>query len=209
MTAFNNTSPLAPFSIVNHLLHQGGQRVNDRHTPNRGGILVPRLLIMHYTAATQAAGSVNWFLSTKAKASAHLLIDRDGSITQFAPFNVITWHAGKSAWKGLTGLNKCSIGIELVNGGRLKRVGDKWICPVDRKTVPDEDVFIGRHKNGGPEHGWQSYTDKQMEVTAAVAKLLVQTYQLDAVLGHEDISPGRKVDPGPAFEWKMPLYGFP
>lgn len=201
MTAFNNTNPLAPFSIVSHLLYQDGQPVPYRPTPNHGGLIDHHFLIMHYTAATRAAGSVSWFLSTKAKASAHLLIDRDGGITQFAPFNIVTWHAGKSQWKGLTGLNKCSIGIELVNGGRLERVGDKWICPVDKRTVPNDQVVIARHKNGGSERGWHKYTEVQLQMAAEIAKLLVQTYNLSEILGHEDISPGRKVDPGPAFEW--------
>jgi N-acetylmuramoyl-L-alanine amidase len=79
---------------------------------------------MHYTAATTAASATDWFLRPIAQASAHLLIDKDGAITQFAPFNIITWHAGTSIWHGLIGMNKYSIGIELVNAGRLSKSGE-------------------------------------------------------------------------------------
>jgi N-acetylmuramoyl-L-alanine amidase len=138
-------------------------------------------------------------MNTIAQASAHLLIGRDGSITQFAPFNVVTWHAGKSQWKGLTELNQFAIGIELVNGGRLVRSGDKWLCPVDMKKVEDTEVIMATHKNETKESAWQVYTDIQMEAAIDIAALLVKTYGLKDVVGHDDIAPIRKSDPGPAF----------
>jgi N-acetylmuramoyl-L-alanine amidase len=134
-----------------------------------------------------------------AQASAHLLIARDGSVTQFAPFNVITWHAGKSQWKGLSGLNKYSIGIELVNGGRLMRGSNKCVCPVDQREVPNSEVIVAKHKNDSIEAVWHEYTEKQLESAIEIAALLVKAYGLKDVLGHDDISPIRKSDPGPAF----------
>lgn len=186
--------------IVNHLLHDNNnQQVDLRLTPNKGGKLNPSYLVMHYTAATLGRGSISWFLNKDAKASAHLLIDRDGTITQFAPFNVVTWHAGQSQWNGLVGLNKHSVGIELVNGGRLARSGLTWICPVDRKAVPDSEVVLARHKNESSESGWHVYTEIQIQTAIEVAALLVKTYELKDIVGHEDIAPHRKSDPGPAF----------
>jgi len=186
--------------IQNDLLfNNSNQQVDFRPTPNKGGKLTPQYLVMHYTAATEAKGSINWFLNKQAQASAHLLIDRDGTITQFAPFNIITWHAGASQWNGLVGLNKFSIGIELVNGGRLAKSGVAWICTVDKKMVADSDVIIARHKNDSIESGWHTFTEIQLQTAIEVAALLVKTYELKDVIGHDDIAPIRKSDPGPAF----------
>jgi N-acetylmuramoyl-L-alanine amidase len=181
------------------LFDNSNKQVNFQLTPNKGGKLNPQYLIMHYTAVTQAKGSINWFLNKEAKASAHLIIDRDGSITQFAPFDTITFHAGISRWNGLNGLNKHSIGIELVNGGKLVKTGTGWICPVDKKAVPDSEVVIAKHKNERAEAGWHAYPSLQIETAVEIASFLVKTYGLKDVLGHEDIAPFRKIDPGPAF----------
>ena len=186
--------------ITDHILIGNNNKpVDFQPTPNKGGKFTAQYLVMHYTAATEARGSISWFLSKQAQASAHLLIDRDGTITQFAPFNIITWHAGASQWNGLIGMNKFSIGIELVNGGRLAKSGIAWICAVDKKTVADSDVIIARHKNDSIESGWQTYTEIQLQTAVEVAALLVKTYELKDVVGHEDIAPLRKSDPGPAF----------
>jgi N-acetylmuramoyl-L-alanine amidase len=183
----------------NFLFDNAHHQVDFQATPNKGRSFTPQFLVMHYTAATEAKGSISWFLSKKAEASAHLIIDRDGTITQFAPFDTICWHAGDSRWNGLVGMNKFSIGIELVNGGRLVKGGTNWICAVDRKAVPDNEVIIARHKNENADSGWHVYTDIQLQVAIEVATLLVKQYGLKDVLGHDDISPFRKSDPGPAF----------
>lgn len=186
--------------IKNHLLYlTNGKQVNFQPTPNKGAKLKPQYLVMHYTAATTAPSSISWFLNPIANASAHLLIARDGTLTQFAPFNIVTWHAGKSQWKGLNGLNQHSIGIELTNAGRLMKSGKNWICPVDQKKVPATDVILAVHKNETSESAWQKYTAPQLEAAVEIAALLVTTYGLKDVLGHDDISPIRKSDPGPAF----------
>jgi N-acetylmuramoyl-L-alanine amidase len=186
--------------LKNHLLyHANGKQVNYKPTPNKGGKYSPQYLVVHYTAATTAASAINWFLNPIAQASAHLVIAPDGIITQFAPFNIVTWHGGKSQWNGLSGLNQYAIGIELVNGGRLMRSGNKWTCPVDRCQVPDSDVIMATHKNEVTQAAWHEYTSQQLEVSAEIAALMVKTYGLKDVLGHDDISPIRKSDPGPAF----------
>jgi N-acetylmuramoyl-L-alanine amidase len=186
--------------IKNHLLYQDdGKQVSYKATPNKGGKYTPQYLVIHYTAATTAASCISWFGNLAAQASAHLLIDRDGRITQFAPFNVVTWHAGRSSWKGLNGLNHYSIGIELVNGGRLMQGSNKCICPVDQREVPNSEVILATHKNETTIAAWQEYTEKQIEACLQMAALLVKAYKLKDVLGHDDISPLRKSDPGPAF----------
>ncbi len=186
--------------ITDHILIGDNNKPLDfQATPNKGGKLDPQYLVMHYTAATEGRGSISWFLSKQAQASAHILIDRDGTITQFAPFNIVTWHAGASQWNGLIGMNKFAIGIELVNGGRLAKSGNAWICAVDRKTVPESDVIIAKHKNDSIESGWQIYTEIQLQTAIEVGALLIKTYDLKDVVGHDDIAPLRKSDPGPAF----------
>jgi N-acetylmuramoyl-L-alanine amidase len=115
--------------IHNHRLapDPGDPSINYILTPNKGGTLKPRYLIMHYTAGASAKSSIEWLTNRQAKASAHLVIAADGSITQLLPFNVVAWHAGISSWKELNGLNQHSIGIELDNPGRLTRVGKRWL----------------------------------------------------------------------------------
>lgn len=189
--------------ISNHLLYTNeGSQVTYRATPNKGGRFTPQYLIMHYTAATGEESAVSWLVSPVAQASAHLVISRSGHITQLAPFNIITWHAGKSRWNGLEGMNKYSIGIELVNAGRLSKVGEKCICPVDRSAIPPDQVVTATHKNESEPALWQEYSQEQLDISQEIAALLVKTYQLVDILGHEDIAPIRKSDPGPAFPMK-------
>lgn len=191
--------------IKNHLLYLAdGQQVPFVPTPNKGGKYTPQYLVMHYTAVTRPEGSISWFKDPNAKASAHLLIDREGNVTQFAPFNVITWHAGVSQWSGLNGLNAYSVGIELVNGGKLIKSGDHFVCPTDHRQVAAGDVVFAKHKDESDGAYWQQYTERQLAVASEIASLLVSQYKLKDVVGHEDIAPHRKSDPGPAF----PMSGF-
>lgn len=167
-------------------------------TKSKGGVLNPQYLIMHYTAGADAESSIQSLTDPSSKASAHLVISRAGEVTQLAPFNVITWHAGVSAWAGVTGLNQYSIGIELDNAGKLTRTGNEWLSWFQR-SYPHQDVLEAQHKNGGEVAGWHRYTKQQLNAAVQVATLLVREYNLRDVLGHDDIAPGRKTDPGPAF----------
>ena len=189
--------------IQNHrLIADDGTPVRYVETPNKGGLMTPEYLIMHYTAGSSAEGSVSWMCNPAAKAAAHLVIGRDGSLTQLAPFNRVTWHAGQSHWEGRSGLNGFSIGIELDNAGKLERVGNRWISAVSKRAYADDDVLVANHKHdrpGTPPIGWHEYGEAQLEVAAQVGLLLMEKYALKDVLGHEDIAPGRKSDPGPAF----------
>lgn len=187
-------------NIKNHLLFlDDGQQAAFIPTPNKGGKYTPKYLVMHYTAVTSATSSINWFKNPDAKASAHLLIDRAGNVTQFAPFNTITWHAGQSKWAGINGLNGHAIGIELVNGGRLTKTDSGFLCPTDQRNVSSAEVTFALHRNESQPAHWHQYTEAQMQRTIQIGALLVNHYGLLDVLGHEDISPIRKSDPGPAF----------
>ncbi len=182
--------------IKNHLLE--GDNVTHRNTPNRGGKLAPQYLVYHYTAGSSAESSANWLCNPAAKASAHLVLGRDGSIIQLAPFNVVTWHAGISHWAGLTGMNNYSIGIEMDNAGVLKNLGDRYETSFG-KAITRAEVVIARHRHGTSEQAWHAYTEAQIGRAFELAELLFSHYPLKEVLGHEDIARGRKSDPGPAF----------
>lgn len=189
--------------ILNHrLIADNGTPVRFVDTPNKGGVMVPEYLVMHYTAGSSAEGSVSWLANPVARASAHLVIGRDGGITQLVAFNRVAWHAGQSQWAGRAGLNNFSIGIELDNAGHLERAGGRWISAASKRAYADDDVLVANHKHdkaGTPPSGWHEYTEAQIEAALKVGLLLMEKYALRDVLGHEDIAPGRKADPGPAF----------
>jgi AmpD protein len=102
------------------------------------------------------------------RVSAHAVIRRDGTITQYVPFGMRAWHAGHSEYRGRSACNDFSIGIELEG----------------TDTIP--------------------YTDAQYESLTALVRALLATYSTlsaERITGHSDIAPGRKTDPGPAFDW--------
>jgi len=180
--------------IIKHQLKD----VTLRKTPNIGATIKPRYLVFHFTAGSSAKSSVSWLCNPEAKASAHLVVGRDGGITQLAPFNIETWHAGKSHWDGFDGLNKYSIGIELDNAGKLKKVGSKYQAWFGGEYT-EEEVIQARHRFEDEVAYWHAYTKIQIERALDLAMLLVKKYNLQEILGHEDIARGRKNDPGPAF----------
>lgn len=185
--------------IINHLLCMDDDKpCAFAKTPNQGGAITPQYLVIHFTASHSAQVAINWLTNPDAKASAHVVIARDGTITQLVPFNQEAWHAGKSHWDGHDGLNHLSLGIELDNAGKLTRKGSKWVDWTG-KEIPDSEVREATHKNETEKAGWHVYGEKQLEAVRELAALLVQTYKLKDVIGHEDIAPGRKTDPGPLF----------
>lgn len=184
---------------ANKLVSQTGDpKVSFLNSPNQSGIIQPKYLIIHYTAGRSAKSSIDWFMNPDANASAHLVIGLDGSITQMVPFNKKAFHAGVSHWAGLEGLNSHSIGIELDNPGKLKQVGNKWVSWFGQ-SYPDAKVLVAAHKQQTTPAGWHTYTPQQINACIIVSQAIVKHYQLLDILGHDDISPGRKEDPGPAF----------
>lgn len=180
-------------------------------------MMTRRFLVIHYTAGWSAQSSVDFWKTPAARgANAHLVIDRDGSIIQCRRFNVTAGHAGASSWRDpktgvlFRNLNHCSIGIELANSGDLgaNRFPPTTGSGLGGKLVPQVKL---RHKNGGRLTNWEEYDPRQIDVLQDVARLLCQRYKLDDLVGHDDIAPNRKVDPGPAFPMSMlrAYCGFP
>lgn len=185
------------------LLNDQGAPVPFRSSPNHGGALAARYLVMHFTAGRSAESSAGWLCDPRAKASAHVVVGADGSVIQLVPFDVVAWHAGASTWTDdgvqLVGMNKYSIGIELDNPGRLVHAGEGWRSLELGAEYPAAEGIEATHKNETRPSGWHIYPQVQLEVAMEVALLLFQAYELKDVVGHDDIAPGRKCDPGPAF----------
>ena len=110
----------------------------------------PHLIVVHYTAGASLESSVNWLSDPRAKASAHLVIGKNGDIVQLVPFNKKAWHAGKSSWKGKTNINKYSIGIELDNAGKLIKRADGYYTGFNKK-ISDQNVVLAKHKFNNDE----------------------------------------------------------
>lgn len=171
-----------------------------------------RFIVMHYTAGGSGVASRDYMLKSptekmkllgakrKVYASAHLVVDRDGSIWQIVPFNRKARHAGSSSWKGLQSLNQYSIGIEIANYGWLDAQGDGSYKRADTPRFDAVDVTLAPMSTGTRVMGWENYTEPQLEATERVTRALTDAYpSISEVLGHEEIAPRRKFDPGPAF----------
>jgi N-acetylmuramoyl-L-alanine amidase len=185
--------------IANHrLLLSNGKPCRFLESPNQGGQVTPEYLVYHFTGGETAASSIAWLRNPTAQASAHLVIARDGAITQLVPFDRVAWHAGKSSWRDRTGLNAWSLGIELDNAGALTRRGNQWVAWFGT-VIPTTQVLEAVHRNETALRGWHRYTTAQLELSVEVGAVLMRTYGLKEAVGHDDIAPGRKIDPGPAF----------
>ena len=128
-------------------------------------------IIIHYTGMQSERESLKRLISPRSKVSCHYLINRKGIIFNLVKDQNIAWHAGKSMWGKYKNLNKNSIGIELVNKGH--------------------------------RFGYQPYTKKQIKKLVQLCKSLKKKYKVKnrLILGHSDISPLRKIDPGEKFPW--------
>ena len=129
-------------------------------------------VIIHYTGMQSEIESFKRLKDKKSKVSCHYFINREGKITQMIQDNKIAWHAGKSKWKNFENLNEHSIGIELVNKGH--------------------------------ESGYQNFSSIQIQRLIYLCKNLKKKYGIkkENFLGHSDIAPLRKLDPGEKFPWK-------
>ena len=179
-------------------------------SPNVGGTLRnPRFIIVHFTAGASLDSSATWLCNPASKASAHLIIGRSGETRQLVPFNRVAWHAGRSEWKGLTGLNSYSIGIELDNWGPLRKNSrGQWTPITSPVVIPNDQVYVGKHKQPGCGfEAWHRYTPEQVSVLQTVCRELVKQFpSVEQILGHSTVSVGRKWDPGAAFQlWDFPF----
>ena len=177
--------------------------VNYIESPNQGGPFAPRqpdTIVIHYTAGANAESAIHTLCDDQRenKVSAHLVVARDGVVTQLLPFDIIGWHAGVSQWGMRSGFNKYAIGIEIDNAGQLcERDGcyESWFG----QTYRPEEVVRGVHRNQSDPSYWHRYTSEQLAVVETICAALIQRYGIQYILGHEEIAPSRKVDPGPAF----------
>jgi N-acetylmuramoyl-L-alanine amidase len=184
----------------NRLVLDNNIPANFVTSPNHGGLLEEKaFIIIHFTEGQSFQAAVSWLVNPASKVSSHLVIGRNGEVTQLVPFDTIGWHAGVSTWGNYTNLNSFSVGIELDNAGMMKRSGSQWISAFG-KVYPESELLIAAHKNNpGVVYGWHKYTDIQLKTTAQVVASLIRTYGFHEILGHDDIAPKRKWDPGPAF----------
>ena len=131
-----------------------------------------QFVIIHYTGMQSEIESIKRLKNSKFNVSCHYLINRKGKVIQMVKDKNIAWHAGKSKWKNFKNLNNSSIGIELVNKG---------------------------HK-----FGYQNFTKGQIQNLIFLCKKLKRRYGIkkENFLGHSDIAPLRKIDPGEKFPWE-------
>ena len=131
-----------------------------------------KFLIFHYTGMSKESDAIKRLTKIQSKVSSHYLIKKNGDIVVMVPDLYVAWHAGKSFWKNFTSLNKDSIGIEISNPGH--------------------------------EHVYKNFSKKQIQSILYLSKLLIKKYKIKSsnVLGHSDIAPFRKKDPGEKFPWK-------
>lgn len=173
-----------------------------RASPSHGGSFgkdQPDAIIIHFTGGASAESSVSWLCNPQAKASAHVVVARDGSITQLVPFNTVAWHAGVSSYGDRSGYNKFSIGIEIDNPGRLRKTEGNVFQASFGRTYAADQVIKAVHRNEQAESYWLAYSEAQIDAVFRLCAALCATYKIREILGHEEIAPGRKDDPGPAF----------
>lgn len=146
----------------------------DRLSPNFDdrGDQPVDMLVLHYTGMESASAALDRLVDPAAQVSAHYLIDEDGSIYRLVDEAKRAWHAGASFWRGATDINRRSIGIELVNPGH--------------------------------EFGYRPFPEAQMAALADLAVDIVRRHAIPArnVVGHSDVAPRRKMDPGELFDWQ-------
>ena len=144
----------------------------DTPSPNFDERTAPvSILVLHYTGMPDAAGAIARLSDPAAKVSAHYLVAEDGQIVRMVAEDKRAWHAGRSHWRGLDNLNSPSIGIEIVNPGH--------------------------------EFGYRPFPEAQIDALVPLVGDIVGRYGITRgnVVGHSDIAPARKQDPGELFPW--------
>ncbi len=151
-------------------------KINQFYSPNfdkkKRPINTIAIIVIHYTGMQSERESILRLCDSKSKVSSHFLINEKGKIYRLVQDNKIAWHAGKSCWGKYKSINKFSIGIELVNKGH--------------------------------QFGYTSYKKKQILSLIKVLKNLIKKYKIKKrnIVGHSDVAPLRKIDPGEKFPWE-------
>jgi len=149
--------------------------ITDRPSPNFDKRTLPvTLIVLHYTAAPLKE-SLNALSDGRgtARVSSHYVVSERGTIYRLVDESNRAWHAGVSRWKGITDVNSASIGIEMVN--------------------------LGYDKEGRP----RPYAAEQVEAVVRLCLDIQSRYDIAGVVGHSDVAPLRKIDPGELFPWRM------
>jgi N-acetylmuramoyl-L-alanine amidase len=136
------------------------------------------MIVLHYTGMPTAEEALARMCDPAAKVSAHYMIDEDGTVTRLVDEDKRAWHAGRSFWRGISDVNSASVGIELVNPGH--------------------------------EWGYRPFADAQMDALIPLLAAISDRHGIepDNVVGHSDVAPGRKDDPGELFDWdRLAEYG--
>lgn len=130
------------------------------------------MLVLHYTGMKDAAAAIAQLTSPEAKVSSHYVVAEDGQVLRLVSEEKRAWHAGKSHWRGITDVNSASVGIEIVNPGH--------------------------------EWGYRPFPEAQMEALIPLVAEIVERHGIEPanVVGHSDVAPARKVDPGELFDWE-------
>ena len=131
-----------------------------------------KFLIFHYTGMKKEFDAINKLTNFKSDVSCHYFIKNNGETSIMVPDLYVAWHAGKSRWKYYKSLNRYSIGIEISNQGH--------------------------------EYNYKKFSKKQIQSLIKLSKILIKKYKINSknILGHSDIAPERKKDPGEKFPWK-------
>jgi N-acetylmuramoyl-L-alanine amidase len=188
-------------TITNHKL-DGATYVPTVHI---AGTINPELIVVHdathHLQKYPHKNSVVHYLKRNTrKVAYHVLLERDGSVVQMAPFNRKVHHAGRSSWKGKDSCNEFSIGVAMANPGPLKGT------PENAKSWFNQwyDQGVVRKKSAlhGSSELWLQYTDAQLETLQRIVSELKATYNIEDVAGHYQVSPGRKIDTSPLLDLK-------
>mgnify|MGYP002716490259 CR=1 FL=1 len=181
--------------IKNHQI----EGIPFRPAKSFGGEIVPELVILHDTAGRLTKGnSADYLRTSPAGTSVHFIVERHGSIEQQVPTNRRAGHAGKSSYHGRPDCNAFSVGIEIVNPGKLTPVsggGRAWWG--ETLTGPDlVEMWTAEHGNGV----WMAYSEAQLDtVECLLTALFAGIPTLRDIRAHWYVSPGRKVDTNPLF----------
>ena len=138
---------------------------------------VPDMLVLHYTGMESGEAALARLRDPEARVSSHYMVEEDGRIFRLVPEERRAWHSGPSHWRGHSMLNANSIGIEIVHPGF-------------------RDTPQGRE--------WPPYPSEQVEAVVTLVKDIVRRHGIrpERIVGHSDVLPQHKQDPGPAFPWK-------
>lgn len=167
----------------------------------------PEGAVVHYTAGRPGLGS---FKYGRKKGYCYLYIDRDGTIYQSSPLDRWGWHAGKSHWPGFEGgVSRYFVGIEMASAGLLKDGAGGFFTWWGEEIPPKETRRVERLHNM-KEGVYQVYTSAQEESLKDLLLWLKfnnpDIFRLENVVGHDEVSPNRKSDPGGSLSWPMPEF---